>query len=179
MCAMPDQQGHLRSLCGIYAVINAMNLVYPLKRQERVSLFKHLITTLRRDEYVVMALLSGTYKRHMSLMLAAAAGHMFRQQNTPVTVSPLFRSGKDVTIERYFHKLEEFLQQKNRAVIINLMGRLNHWSCVREVTKTSLLLEDSYGYHFVRKSTCYVDNGYYKTGHMIIPTQNWGISRQN
>lgn len=176
---MPDQQGNLDSLCGIYAVINAMNLVYPMRRQDRVLLFKHLITTLRRDEYVVMALLSGTYKRHMNIMLAAAAGHMFRQQKAPVTVRTLFRSCKGVSMEMYFKKLEEFLKQKNCAVIINLMGRLNHWSCVREITKTSLLLEDSYGYHYVRKSTCFLDEYSYQKGHLIIPTQTWGISRQD
>lgn len=176
---MPDQQGNLDSLCGIYAVINAMNLVYPMRRQDRVQLFKHLITTLRKDKYVEIALLSGTYKRHMSLMLAAAAGHMFRQQKAPVTVQPFFRSGKGISMEMYFHKLQEFLEQKNRVVVISLMGRLNHWSCVREMTKTSLLLEDSYGYRFVRKSTCFIDEYSYQKGHLIIPTQTWGICRQD
>ncbi len=172
---MPDQQGQLDGLCGVYVIINAMNLVYPMQRQDRVALFKHLITTLHRDKYVKDALLSGTYKRHLNLMLDAAIRFMRKQHRVTITVKMLFHHNKGVDMALYCQKLEAFLQHKNRAVIINLMGRLNHWSCVRAVTETSLILEDSYGYRYVRKRTCYIAKEY-QTGHMITPTYTWGLS---
>lgn len=172
---MPDQQGQLDGLCGVYVIINAMNLVYPMQRQDRVLLFKHLITTLHRDKYVKDALLSGTYKRHLNLMLEAACKHMRSQHHIRVAIKLLFHRNKGVDMALYCQKIEQFLQFRNRAVIINLMGRLNHWSCVREVTETSLLLEDSYGYRYVRKRTCYIANEY-QTGHMITPTYTWALS---
>ncbi len=172
---MPDQQGQLDSLCGVYVIINAVNLVYPMRRQDRVLLFKQLLTTLKRDEYLTIAIMSGTYKRHMNLMLKTAKQLIYRQHKVTIKVEPLFRVNKGVYAKQFYKKLGEFLEQKNRAVIINLSGALNHWSCIKEVTKTSLLLEDSYGYRYVRKSSIHIGLEYVAR-HIIAPTDCWALS---
>ncbi len=172
---MPDQQGNLDSLCGVYVIINAINLVYEMRRQDRVVLFKELLTTLKKDKYLNIAIMSGTYKRHMNLMLSTAKQLIYRQHKAMVKVEPLFKANKGVEAKQFYKKLETFLEHKNRAVIINLSGALNHWSCVKEVTRTSLLLEDSYGYRYVRKSSIHIGADY-KARHIITPTECWALS---
>ena len=172
---MPDQQGQLDSLCGVYVIINAVNLVYPMRRQDRVILFKQLLTTLKRDEYLSIAIMSGTYKRHMNLMLSTAKKLIYRQHKVTVKVEPLFRVNKGVDARQFYQKLEAFLKHENRAVIVNLSGVLNHWSCVRETTKTSLLLEDSYGYRYVRKRSIHIGLEFLAR-HIIAPTDCWALS---
>ena len=173
---MPENQGSLDALCGVYAVINAICLVYPLKKISRRYLFHHLIEALLRDKYLESALLYGTYKRHITLMLREATRYMAERYDVEIIVQPLFESNIGTQLETYFQTLDVFLKPRNRAVIINLRGRLYHWSVARKLSAISILLEDSYGYTHVRKRSCLIGSPVSCKGHYLIPRQTWGLS---
>ena len=63
----------------------------------------------------------------------------------------------DVTLDQYWEKLTEHLSQPDSAVIISLSGRIKHWTCVRKITPTTLILSDSSGIRRVARDRCTIE----------------------
>ena len=58
------------------------------------------------------------------------------------------------TLDVYLDKLHQHLLEANTAVIINITGRLEHWTCVKEVTPDWLVLADSAGIKQLKRQLC-------------------------
>jgi len=171
------RQGDLDGLCGVYAIINAVSLVCGLNQKKQHQLFKSLLRTLEKNHYAAKAVLTGTGRKHLRRMLREAMHYMADAQDTAIKVSPLFPDKAHVNVADYWQGIRAFLSasDETRAVIVGISGRIEHWTCVRSVTRHSLCLSDSNATRYIRKRSCRTGKPK-QTHYYLIPSEAWGIS---
>lgn len=141
----PLQQGNLDSLCGLYAVINAVQLSlythHRLTRAELLQLFDAGLNVLRRSRGLQSVILTGMpsplwHKVSAAVLTRASAitGYRFELVAVPLT-------DEDTTF-MLLRQLRWNLERQ-RPVLICIAGRLDHWTVVRRVSRTRLTLFDS------------------------------------
>ena len=141
----PLQQGHLDSLCGLYATINAIQLaLHParrLKRSELVQLFDAGLDGLRSVRSTHSALILGMHEpvwRAVSAAVIARANAITGRKLELVRVS-LTPDTDGFALTRHIrHNVS-----RGRPVLLCVEGRLNHWTVVARFSKTRLTLFDS------------------------------------
>lgn len=147
----PLRQGDLDRLCGLYAVINAIQLaLYPQHRLTRGQLrvlFDEGIAFLSHARSLKSAASNGMYVAHWSKLcehlLATASAltaidlHMLRlpARSRPSTATAL-------------RTLTNHLRH-GRPVLLALEGRLNHWTVIVRYSETRLSLFDSDGHRWI------------------------------
>lgn len=173
---MTAKQGDLDSLCGVYSVVNAFSILLNLDKKGRESLFKHLIAVLEDEERTVGAITGGTTKWEIELLVLAAIDYSMIIHNKKVGLLHLFKSGKGVTIETFWTKLEAFFKtHETCSVIVGMVGRYDHWTCVKKMTPKTMIVDDSVGVRHIRKSKCKMDKNYVENLFNFTATQTWGL----
>lgn len=161
----PLAQGELDSLCGLYAVINGLRLAShpsaPLAKAQSKKLFSHGITYLHRKKGLEEAVTEGLYIRRR----LALARHLAGIASSPQRRFVVERADPNLdSIDDIFRWIADSVFD-GWPVLISLMGGLNHLSVVSGVTSNQLLLFDSSGLSYVRKSSCSMRDG----PHQIAP----------
>ena len=153
----PLGQGDLDYLCGIYASINAIRLVYAptarLLEREDSQLFKLAVEELAVKGKLAPAMVSG---------IEAAA--LFPVLERLVrSIRP--RSKRRLTIIRPRHRhdtgdLLSFIQlhlDRAEPAIVRVKGAWQHWSVITAITSRKIFLFDSYGRRHICLSELSVD----------------------
>ncbi len=161
---VPFQQGDLDSLCGIYALINAIRLAteadtrgFPEAAWQ--ELFCALL--LEADEVVgaVDAVGLGIDPQPLFRVAQAAVRHMAAEHGIGLTVTHAIRRSEPRTIDAILRRLAELTRQPRSAVLIRLTGYLDHWTVLKRVTSQSLVFFDSSGHARASLTSCHTNVG--------------------
>lgn len=147
----PLQQGDLDSLCGLYAVINAVQLVlYPdrrLRRPDLVELYEAGLDVLRKSRSLQTVMLHGMHEPTWAKVSAAVVTQASRVTGDRLELMPLVLPPRADDRDAIL-----LIRRHVRAgwpVLLAVNGRLDHWTVVARFSKTRLLLFDSAGHRWV------------------------------
>jgi len=140
----PARQGDLDGACGFYAVVNAVQLLYP--KIDRTRLFNHIVHD--HTQHFV----HGTGRNQLNRVLQKAESFMAsRRVGMPIRIERPFWKCTPATLEEYWETLRNMQGESEVPIIgyeFNKGDKPNtdaHWSVVRKVTKKHLILHDSDG----------------------------------
>jgi len=160
---MPIRQGSIDGLCGVYSVMNATETVIGkfhydrklgLKASQRKVLFKKLIGYLAKHDMLEEAMIWGFENidakgGFIDIAIKSVKKYQKRKLRKKIAFDT-----DDVTLDAYWEKLTEHLSQPESAIIICLSGRIKHWTCVRRITPSALILSDSSGIRQIARDRC-------------------------
>lgn len=151
----PYNQGDLNGLCGLYSAINGFRLARydhdPMTKAECKLLLGRGAAYLHRNRTLAPALSNGMETWLWHALIRNLAKHAATDEIAFKIERPVF-SGEP-RIADVFAWIDASLSQ-GKPVLICLENALQHFSVVAASTPTSLLLFDSSGHHFVRRSSC-------------------------
>jgi hypothetical protein len=154
------QQGDLDGLCGVYSVLNAIRIAHATLRQgprpgspliegdEAEAIFLRLtrsISTRTIDDPVVWGINTDRLRR----LLSVASRWLERNHGLTLEVARPFRGRRRVRFETVLKHIGDHLHKDGAAVIVGSRWPWNHWTVVRNIGKTRLVLADSGGFHYV------------------------------
>lgn len=184
---MASRQGVLDSLCGVYAVVNATEIVIGKfvvasssnkRKGQKKALFKALISYLAKKNQLTMALTEGIAEIDArGGLLDIAIKSVKTHQKLKLKKQRAFDEDPE-TLEQYWEKLTSHLMQDKTSVIIVISGRLEHWTCVKAITTEVLVLADSAGVQFIQRQKCTIgleEKGMYT----LWPSMTYLLSIEN
>ena len=145
------RQGSLDGLCGIYAVVNSLDLVgVHLGRRELREVFRQLVYSLG-----AAALLEAMSEGLDALTLRAAAelafGWLAARHAVTLEVSLPFEARRFRSPAGYLRALAPLVDRPGTAVIIAFRNRETaHWSVISRIDGSDLHLRDSDGLGVLR-----------------------------
>lgn len=163
---MPIRQGSIDGLCSVYSVMNATEIAigkfhYDPKLKHKASqqrvLYKNLIAYLAKHDLLEDVLIWGfsdidTKGGFIDIAIKSVKKYQNRKLRKQIAFDT-----DDVTLDQYWEKLTEHLNQPDSAVIISLSGRIKHWTCVRKITPNALILSDSSGIRRIARDRCTIE----------------------
>ena len=177
----PLRQGEMDGLCGIYALVNAIRHLAgrSLSKEDEDNLFKELVRGIykrnnrrrkRKPKSPVEFIWDGTSARDISYMLKKTTEFLHSKNVQFYWKKPLQGSRRPNTVDQYWNRIREaFMAYGGHGSCIALVdynwqsvngnGEDGHWTCVTNVTGSTLILHDSsmdHGKKFVKlpKSRC-------------------------
>ena len=151
----PVTQGDYDGLCGLYCIINAIRLVAApyreLSHDEVRLLFKSGVTFLAKRGSLPTAVHSAVGKGtwpHLAEQIAKAARTLGDIQ------FGLARPIKPGAPSAAIMLSLERLITSGQAPMVFMRGKYRHYSVISGYTPASFKLFDSFGYHWVRRSSC-------------------------
>ena len=159
----PDyfQQGDLDGLCGVYSVINAIRIAHARSRQHSRSFDAPLIDEDEADAVFLRLLRSisghtiddpvawGIGADRMRKLLNVANRWLERKRGLTMEIAWPFRGRRGARFETVLNRIRDHLHKDGAAVIIGSRWPWSHWTVVRNIGKTRLVLADSDGSHYV------------------------------
>lgn len=150
----PYRQGDLDSLCGVYAIVNAMRLLLsdasafgPAQAHE---LFWHLCTRGKARSAVD----DGLETAEVWALATRAAAHVRRHSAAEVHLTRPFRRAGHRSFSSLSRHFAPLLQGEGTALLLAFEGRRSHWSVATGVTDHYLRVFDSAGMRRVRLDLC-------------------------
>lgn len=146
----PYRQGDLDALCGLYAIINAVQLaVYPrrLTRAERRALFARGLDLLDSRGALFDSATDGMALRPWHRLCRAmieAGGELAGEQLQLILPRPRQIRTTDDALRSITHHL-----RRGRPVLLEVAGRLDHWTVVVSISDARLTLFDSSGHRWL------------------------------
>jgi hypothetical protein len=141
------QQGTLDSLCGLYAVINALRLAHrpfgPFGRERARTLFAELVELTEARWGMANVIVDGYDDDQFRTLLAN--GLKLARELTGRHYCQSFKAvgGFDDKRRNWLRSLERLTAHPATAVIVGIWGRMDHWSVLAGVSERSLLFYDS------------------------------------
>jgi len=143
----PFFQGELDSLCGVYSICNAYQIVKKSDNEEIEKLFIDILLYLQKRKKLVDVLVGGMYQSEMSEILKNVVKDSF------IEVIQNFQwSGYD--INEFWKYSKKYLENDNSAIVLSIGGRENHYTVVERMTDNTIFLSDSSGIKTIRKNQC-------------------------
>ena len=152
----PARQGQLDRLCGIYAIINAMELaLYPTQRlmpSQRKQLFDHAIALLAKSKRLELVMQEGMNERLWMKLRDGliCAGTAFGAPK--MEISHLPQPHAEIGLRELLRWIERQIDH-GHPVLLVMWGAYDHYTVVAGVTPTKLLLFDSFGFQHVSRSS--------------------------
>ena len=167
----PARQGSLDGLCGVYAVVNSLDLVgAPLRRPELREVFRQLTHSLG-----AVALLGAMNEGLDALTLLRAAeltfGWLAATHDVVLQTSLPFDGRRFRSAKGYLRALREHVNAPHTAAIIAFKTRSTaHWTVVQGMDGSDLLLRDSDGLRTLRTAGFEVEAGrrYFRPADTIV-----------
>jgi hypothetical protein len=141
------QQGSLDSLCGLYAVINAIRLAHRRYGGFRESwaraLFAELVGVSEFEWGLANLITEGCDEDQFRTLLSQ--GLKLARQLTRRQYSQSFKAPSPVAVGRrgQLQELARLTTRSDTAVIVGIGGRIDHWSVLAQVSDARLVLYDS------------------------------------
>ena len=143
-------QGDLDGLSGVYALINAVELLCgPLEHDETRHLFRLMLTHLDVRGPLARHCSDGILSNGMASLLSGVVCRYYPIQR----FKPFHRQAR-VSKQQFLDTLAAFLQQPKRLALVGLSGRYRHWTLVYRVTDQTLFTYDSYALPFRVQQAC-------------------------
>ena len=154
------QQGDLDGLCGVYSVLNAIRIAHAKLRQgprpgspliegdEAEAIFLRLTRSISArtiDDPVVWGINTDRLRR----LLSVASRWLERNHGLTMEVARPFRGRRRVRFETVLKRIGDHVHKDGAAVIVGSRWPWGHWTVVRNIGKTRLVLADSGGWQYV------------------------------
>jgi hypothetical protein len=153
----PALQGELDGLCGVYAVVNAIQWVLHtghaaanasrnvkrLTKCERQALFDKLVTALGEKRPLAKFVTGGISSVELTRLLNIGREWVARHRNAVVLFRRPFYRKQGPTRPRVVTLLTEHLAAPGSAVIVAVAPPLAHWTVITGVSKKRIRLHDS------------------------------------
>jgi hypothetical protein len=151
----PYQQGDLDSLCGLYAIVNAIRLLHnDLDDDAALALFRKLAKTLGRTlPNAVAPLYAGISLTLLEELLITARQEAERHYGIIVTIEPLVLRRRRPSLGEVWEALRDQLDG-SRVAIVMLTGLKDHWTVAYNVSDTTIRLFDSGDRHTLHRTRC-------------------------
>ncbi len=151
----PLRQGRLDYLCGVYAVINAVRLTLADPADFRSTdcrwLFQALVRDLGRAGVITDLMIDGQNQTHVRLCLRLAQTHVSHRYPATFAYAVPFHGRSIVPRRHFLAAIRDHLKHPSRAAVLRLS---QHWSVVRRVSPTALVLFDSWGVERIALREC-------------------------
>lgn len=155
----PYRQGHMDSLCGVYAVVNAIKVAAEpssLHGHQFEHIFDVATRVLHERDVLHDVLKEGMGVRLIRHMLKAVQEDSEELATFNMCFERVFPPQSAPKLPTILKQLRRRLKQGQTAVIIRIKGKKNHWTVVQYVTERTLYLCDSEG--MSRIQLCHVSN---------------------
>jgi hypothetical protein len=168
----PYRQGQLDGLCGVYALVNAVDVLCgPLSKRQARALFQQILTFLEARGPLAERCTNGIVIHD----IAAILKHVICPQY-PIHRSKPFHCQARIDKQHYLQTLQAFLQQPQTIALVGLEGYHSHWTLLHRITDKTLMAHDSAGLHYLLQSSCSI----YEVGeqklHWLFPAQTYLLS---
>lgn len=176
----PLRQGALDSLCGVYAILNAVRLLaYPDKHihmRDLKTLFRRGVKILSKQRHLKFTLSWGLdpvpWDRFLERFLPdveAVVGFRIKQHK-------VFESEDGRKVSEVARALRSHLDQGHPIVLI-LGGAYDHWTVIAGHSEQRLHLFDSYGYCWISTRSLTLDQQLRNRAHLLMPDATWAFER--
>lgn len=151
----PYRQGELDSLCGIYAIINAMSALCPEMDEDAARiLFRKLVAALKNDvDQPVGTICNGMSQTALERLLATAQENVATLLEIRIKVQRYRSPRKDPTLMEVWGGLRAELSPRQVA-ILGLSGVQEHWTVAYELSEKVMRLLDSTERQVLMRSRC-------------------------
>lgn len=153
----PLYQGDQDGLCGLYAVVNSLRLLWPREMTDKNTavIFQEVAHALGAWPRVLWA---GTYPTDIVTMLKAAR-RVFTEKGMCLTWTKPFKTGSINHIEVFETNLRHELDCPGTTAIVGMNRPRQHWSVLDRFTPHTMVMADSGPTGPIRLTDCALFNG--------------------
>lgn len=170
----PYRQGQLDGLCGMYALVNAVDVLCgPLNRRSAQALFYDMLLFLERRGPLAHRCVDGIYLQDIASVLK----HIVCSQYPIVRHKP-FHNRPRVSMGRYLQTLNSFLALPDTIVFTAIQGQYNHWTLISAITEQRIQLYDADGMRYVLRSSCSMLHASDPKRHWLMPAHTYLLQRR-
>lgn len=168
--AVPCQQGEFDGFCGLYSVINALQLVLattrPLSPRQCETLFKHGIAYLHNQQKLSAAARYGLRPRLWGWLADDITAKAARMSRRAIIVQRPFAAAATVAPSAILDAIEAAIDLQ-KPVLLLLRGHLKHFTVVIGYSRSRLMLFDSYALCWIAIASIDVSHGGCLARHQI------------
>ena len=166
----PYRQGELDSLCGLYALVNAVkHLCGPLDKHTAGRLFEQIVRCLEQRASLEQRIIWGTDLSEIGTVLGQVIDPQY-----PIRRCKGFHGRSRVTVDQFWERLRQFFDEHGGIVLTAVGGEHEHWTLVDRVTVRVLHLYDSDGLRQLHRRCCTTnpDNAE-RQRHILYPSHTY------
>lgn len=156
----PYRQGHLDSLCGLYAIVNAVRSLLggrAFPEADATELFAVLMQQAAARWGEGNVVVEGLTPANVWYLVKHAKRHLRASAGLQLQFDRPFRRDQVRALPQLVRRLGALLQGGNQVVICPLHGRHAHWTVLTGVTTTVLRIADSSRSRRYRLANCRVE----------------------
>lgn len=153
----PYRQGDLDSLCGLYAIINAMRIAMPdmaMSQSDWRTVFEMLVLYTDDEVGAANALSDGLGMKSFRVVLDQGAGYVADNYGIGFKVDRPLKGKPQRPVTEVLDRLGSWAGQPGTAIIVAWFGHINHWTVLAEVGPKYLTLHDSGSARRVGRGNC-------------------------
>jgi len=175
------QQGDVDSLCGIYCLINSVRYLKLVKGWKSQARLMKVILDHMEAKGMTATTLRLTYEGTLLNEMASALKYIVCPKYNIKRAKPYHKNPK-TTIEHFLRHCQGFLEQKSeskgehnkKAIILTAIGgRHDHWTLIKQITESRILLYDSSRLTHLSRKYCCLPADENQTTHIIYPTHTY------
>lgn len=176
----PFRQGRLDSLCGLYAILNAVHLLaYPDKQMHPAAmkaLFRRGIAILSQQRHLKFTVSWGLDPEPWNRLLARLLPEIEDVAGFRIKQHRLFEAEIGVKPAAAVQTLRSHIDQ-GRPIVLILGGAYDHWTVIAGHSDQRLHLFDSYGYCWISTRSLTLDQHLRNRVHLLMPEACWAFER--
>jgi hypothetical protein len=157
----PLRQGNLSRLCGLYSLLNGIQLaLYPerLPKPQLEELYLHAVGHLARRRQLKHVLGIGMSEDIWLQLATALVQHVGHIRGTSLIIKPILTGIARRSLPRAFHAITRTISSGS-PVLVGLGGSLEHYSVIAGYTDKRLLLFDSSGFRWLEINSVGLSEG--------------------
>ncbi len=167
---LPYHQGRFDNLCGLYSVLNAIQLAqWPmLERNAHRSrlLFQHGIAALEHQGLLHSVIKHGMDDATWAWLTDRLLAEARRLSGITLHRVPILRKTKRSDLDGALVLIDRHTRI-GEPVLVELAGSYQHYTTIVGINNNRLLLFDSYGYHWISAASCELGHRYSSARHRI------------
>ncbi len=162
----PYRQGRLDSLCGPYSMVNVIHALRgPLSKEQAVELLIEILTFLEKSQPVLERIEWGTGTREMWRLIARIS------EKYELDCLKPFVLNKQASLAELWSEMLAFYRNTQGVMLIGIEHRdWSHWTVIKQISRTRLVLFDSGDLKVVYRKRCSVDAPTDTHPYQLFPT---------
>jgi hypothetical protein len=178
---LPYHQGRFDNLCGLYSVLNAIQLAqWPkLERNAHRSrrLFQHGIAALEHRGLLHSAIKHGMDEQTWTWLTDTLLAEASRLSGIKLCRVPILQKIKRSDLDGALALIDRHTCM-SEPVLVELGGSYQHYTTIVGISGNRLLLFDSYGYRWIAAASCELSCGHARARHQIARSSAAVIRRE-
>jgi hypothetical protein len=167
---LPYHQGRFDNLCGLYSILNAIQLAqWPrLERNAHRSrrLFQHGIAALEHRGFLHNAIKHGMDEATWTWLTDKLLAEAGRLSGTRLRRVPILQKIRRSNLDGALALIDRHTRL-GEPVLVELAGSYQHYTTIVGISDNRLHLFDSYGYRWIAAASCELSHGHARARHQI------------